>query len=77
VAFDGPGDEREDAYTSALLGKFPILIRQARQRTMPMACSFYIGCDLALLLSGGWWGEQKSSKLQNGHFCRVLSLILT
>ncbi len=63
MASGGPGDEKEDAYTAVLLGKFLILIGQVQQRTMPMACSCYIGCDLALLLSGGWRGERKSSKL--------------
>ncbi len=53
MASGGPGNEREDAYTAVLIGKFLILIGQARWQTMPMACSRYIGCDLALLLSGG------------------------
>ncbi len=36
MALSGPGDEGEDVYTAALLGKFPILIGQAQLRTMSM-----------------------------------------
>jgi hypothetical protein len=63
VASGDPGDEREDANTATLLRKFPILIGQVQGQMMPMPCSCYIGCDLALLLSGGWWEQRKSKEL--------------
>ncbi len=68
VELAGPGDEEDNAYTAALLGKFPILIGWAQRQAMPTACTCYVGYVLELLLLVGWWEEREHNKLQNGHF---------
>jgi hypothetical protein len=77
AASGGLGDEGENSYAAALLGKILISIGGAQQWTMPMVCACYVGCMLELLLLARWRGELKCCELQNGCFCQGLSLIPT
>jgi hypothetical protein len=63
VVLGGPRDEEENAYAAALLAKFLIVIGWVQRRVVPMVCYRYLGCVLVLLLLGGGWGKQESSKI--------------
>jgi hypothetical protein len=43
----------KNTYAEVTLGKNLILVGRVRRRTMPMACTHYVGCVLGLLLLGG------------------------
>ncbi len=63
AASGGLGDEGENAYAAALLGKIPILIGRARRRIMPMTCACYVSCVLGLLSLIGWHREPECDEL--------------
>jgi hypothetical protein len=59
----------KNTYVEVMLGKNQILVGRVWRRTVPMACTHYVGCVLGLLLLGGWREEPECDELQNGRFC--------